>query len=103
FLHVNPAILPPPSQVARKWVEYLLPGQPYEAGTSRLSWIFSGELPHDAVATLMRVFVGFIVGAGIALPLGLWMGARDRVYPRCTWWQVSSHLPAGPSSQTAGR
>ncbi len=79
-LQVNPAILPPPSQVARKWVEYLLPLAPYEEGKSRLSWIFSGELPQDAVATLMRVFVGFLIGGGIALPLGLWMGARERAY-----------------------
>src|SRR5438067_7925674 len=62
--HVSPAILPPPSQVARKWWEYLV----------------TGELPRDAVATLLRVFVGFAIGAGLALPLGLWMGARDRVY-----------------------
>src|SRR5439155_306899 len=31
-------------------------------------------------ATLLRVAVGFAIGAGLALPLGLWMGARDRVY-----------------------
>jgi len=62
--HVSPAILPPPSQVARKWWEYLV----------------TGELPRDAVATLLRVFVGFAIGAGLALPLGLWMGARNRVY-----------------------
>src|SRR5207237_10195921 len=62
--HVSPAILPPPSQVARKWWEYLV----------------TGELPRDAVATLLRVFVGFAIGAGLALPLGLWMGARERIY-----------------------
>ena len=62
--HVSPAILPPPSQVARKWWDYLV----------------TGELPRDAVATLLRVAVGFAIGAGLALPLGLWMGARDRVY-----------------------
>src|SRR5437016_10235220 len=62
--HVSPAILPPPSQVARKWWDYLV----------------TGELPRDAVATLLRVFVGFAIGAGLALPLGLWMGARNRVY-----------------------
>src|SRR5438045_4240825 len=62
--HVSPAILPPPSQVARKWWDYLV----------------TGELPRDAVATLLRVVVGFVIGAGLALPLGLWMGARDRIY-----------------------
>ncbi len=61
---VSPAILPPPSQVARKWWEYLV----------------TGELPRDAVATLFRVAVGFVIGAGLALPLGLWMGARERIY-----------------------
>jgi len=35
--HVSPAILPPPSQVARKWWEYLV----------------TGELPRDAAATLL--------------------------------------------------
>src|SRR3989475_10324403 len=62
--HVSPAILPPPSKVARRW------------WTSRVT----GELQRDAVATLWRVFAGFAIGAGLALPLGLWMGARDRVY-----------------------
>jgi NitT/TauT family transport system permease protein len=64
FGHVNAAILPPPSQVARKWVESLT----------------SGELPADAGATLLRVLVGFTIGAGLALPLGLWMGAREKIY-----------------------
>ena len=64
FGHVSPAILPPPSQVARKWMEYLT----------------SGELPRDAVATVFRVAVGFAIGAALALPLGLWMGAASRAY-----------------------
>ena len=62
--HVSPAILPPPTRVAGKWWEYLV----------------TGELPRDAAATLLRVAVGFLIGGGLALPLGLWMGARDRVY-----------------------
>ena len=62
--HVSPAILPPPSQVARRWLDYCL----------------SGELPRDAFETLLRVAVGFAIGAGLALPLGLWMGATRRVY-----------------------
>lgn len=61
---VSPAILPAPSQVARKWVEYLL----------------SGELPRDAASSLYRVLVGFLIGAGLALPLGLLMGARKKAY-----------------------
>jgi len=62
--HVSPAILPPPTQVASKWIEYLT----------------SGELPSDAAATLLRVVTGFIIGTVLALPLGLWMGAREKVY-----------------------
>jgi NitT/TauT family transport system permease protein len=62
--HVSPAILPPPTQVARRWFDYAA----------------SGELPHDAAATLWRVVVGFAIGAGLALPLGLWMGAASRAY-----------------------
>ncbi|MFM9709868.1 ABC transporter permease, partial [Streptomyces galilaeus] len=42
--------------------------------------IFSGELPLDAVASLYRVFVGFAVGAGLALPIGLAMGASRKIY-----------------------
>ena len=64
FAHVSPAILPPPTQVALKWLEYLR----------------GGELAADALSTLFRVAVGFALGAGLALPLGLWMGAREKVY-----------------------
>ena len=55
------------------------PFDPAKAGY--LSWLFSGELPHDAMATLFRVIVGFGIGRGLALPLGLAMGASDRVLP----------------------
>jgi NitT/TauT family transport system permease protein len=79
--HINKGILPPPSQVARRWIEYLLPPQPYDpATTSRAAWLLSGELLHDACATLLRVLGGFLIGAGLALPIGLLMGARKRVY-----------------------
>ena len=78
--HVSAGILPPPSQVARKWIEYLLPPQPYDASMSRAAWLISGELLHDAYATLLRVLGGFVIGAGLALPIGLLMGARRRVY-----------------------
>ena len=64
LLHISAAILPPPTQVAVKWVDYLT----------------SGELPRDALATLFRIAVGFVIGAGLALPLGLWMGASGKVY-----------------------
>ena len=47
---------------------------------SWLSWALSGELPLDAFASFQRVVVGFLIGAGLALPLGLLMGANDKVY-----------------------
>jgi len=44
--------------VRGKWWEYLVPE----------------ELPRDAVGDLVRVGVGFAIGPGWPLPLGLWMG-----------------------------
>jgi NitT/TauT family transport system permease protein len=80
---INPLVLPSPWAVLKKWVEYLLPLQPYspESG-SWLAWAFSGELIGDAISSMYRVVVGFIVGAVLALPMGLWMGASKRAY---TW------------------
>lgn len=78
---VNPKILPAPTAVLAKWWEYLLPFETYDpTKSSYLAWIFSGELIHDAYASLYRVVVGFLIGAVLALPLGLMMGASDRVY-----------------------
>ena len=78
---VSALVLPAPSQVLERWVQYLLPLEPYDpARESRLAWIFSGELPHDLFASLYRVVGGFAIGAGLALPLGLFMGARPVVY-----------------------
>lgn len=77
---INPHILPSPLQVLRRWVAYACPTEPHAAGVNWLVWAFSGELPHDAVATTVRVAVGFCIGAGLALPLGLVMGSFARVY-----------------------
>ncbi len=82
---VNPNVLPSPLAVWHKWVEYLLPLQDYamfqeNGGGGRLAWMFSGELVHDTLGSLYRVVVGFAVGAGLALPLGLAMGASRVVY-----------------------
>ena len=74
---VNPQMLPSP--LAQKWLAYLLPSQPYADG-SWLGWAVSGELVGDAVSSLYRVIVGFLIGAGLALPLGLAMGANARIY-----------------------
>jgi len=77
----SPLVLPAPSQVLRRWLLYALPLEPFspEKG-SWLLWALSGELPHDAATSLMRVVGGFAIGAGLALPLGLFMGARPVVY-----------------------
>jgi len=81
FGWINPQILPSPLAVARKWCEYLAPTQAYTADQgSYLVWLVSGELPHDAFASLTRVIGGFLLGAGLALPLGLLMGAKPGVY-----------------------
>ena len=73
-------LLPAPTAVAIKWWAYLMPMQPQEAGQSYLAWMFSGELPHDAYSSLFRVVTGFLIGAGLALPFGLLMGASTRIY-----------------------
>jgi NitT/TauT family transport system permease protein len=78
---VSPIILPAPTQVLTRWVAYALPWRPRDpAAESWLSWALSGELVGDAATSLMRVGVGFAIGAGLALPLGLLMGAKPRVH-----------------------
>jgi NitT/TauT family transport system permease protein len=78
---VSPLLLPAPSRVLVRWVAYLSPLEPYDPSRgSLLPWLLSGELPHDALTSLMRVAGGFAIGAGLALPLGLVMGARPVVY-----------------------
>ncbi len=79
---VNPQILPSPLAVVQKWVAYLLPLQPHTEG-SWLAWAFSGELIVDSIGSMYRVLAGFGIGAGLALPLGLAMGASPRVYAWC--------------------
>jgi NitT/TauT family transport system permease protein len=73
-------LLPSPTAVAIKWWAYLLPLQPQEAGQSYLAWLVSGEMLHDAYSSLFRVIAGFLIGAALALPLGLLMGASTRIY-----------------------
>ena len=81
---INPQILPAPSQVFLRWVAYARPQLPYaEAHLGYAAWLFSGELPLDLFATSYRVVVGFCIGAGLALPLGLFMGTSDVVYKLC--------------------
>jgi NitT/TauT family transport system permease protein len=83
---VNPQVLPSPLAVAEKWIAYLLPLQPYDpAAGSWLHWAVSGELITDSLSSLYRVVVGFLIGGGLALPLGLAMGMSNRVYD---WFNV---------------
>ncbi|MBP9527060.1 MAG: ABC transporter permease [Laribacter sp.] len=78
---MSAVVLPAPSAVAAKWWDSLLPMQPYDpAQMGYLAWLFSGEMIHDAISSMYRVVVGFLVGAGLALPLGLVMGANPRLY-----------------------
>jgi NitT/TauT family transport system permease protein len=78
---INPMILPAPSRVLLRWIDYLKPLKPYDPGAgSWLAWTISGELPGDAVSSLYRVMAGFLLGTGLALPLGLAMGASNRAY-----------------------
>ena len=91
----GPLRLPPPTKVFKTLVAYAEPVKPFadwqetlsgdeqKAGgwkTSKLRWATSGDLWADALASLRRVLVGFGLGTLLALPLGLMMGASDRVY-----------------------
>jgi NitT/TauT family transport system permease protein len=65
--YVSPIILPSPSAILVRWLE----------------WLRSGELLVDAAGSLYRVGAGFLLGAVLALPLGLFMGASPRFYEFC--------------------
>ena len=72
-------MLPSSLAVVQKWFAYLLPLQPYVEG-SWIKWALSGELLVDSCASMFRVALGFAIGAGLALPLGLAMGASATAY-----------------------
>ncbi|HUK65996.1 MAG TPA: ABC transporter permease [Anaeromyxobacteraceae bacterium] len=74
---LSPAILPAPSQVLSRLWHYLAPQEPFDrAHEGWLAWLVSGELPQDALGSLFRVTLGFLIGGGMALPLGLLMGRK---------------------------
>jgi NitT/TauT family transport system permease protein len=71
--------VPSPLAVLQRWIAYLLPTSAYESG-NWLAWAVSGELLVDCATSLYRVVLGFAIGAVLALPLGLAMGASARMY-----------------------
>ncbi len=97
---VNPLKLPSPLAVAQRWVQYLSPVDAYipEAG-SWLAWAVSGELLRDAWGSMVRVLIGFLVGAGLALPIGILMGANQRIYDKM-YILVQVLRPIPPSAYT---
>ena len=78
---ISPFVLPAPTKVFLRWIAYAKPLEPYDpAKMNYLVWLVSGELPHDALASIMRVLGGFGIGAGLGLLLGLLMGASGFIY-----------------------
>jgi NitT/TauT family transport system permease protein len=78
---VSPYALPSPWAVVVKWWEYLVPMEAFDPEHGgRLAWLLSSELIGDARASLYRVVTGFLLGTALALPLGLIMGASERVH-----------------------
>lgn len=78
---VDRNLLPAPSAVLDRWIAYALPAKAFDPTQGGwLAWAFSGELPMDAASSLYRVVAGFVIGGGLALPLGLVMGASRAMY-----------------------
>lgn len=79
---INPLKLPSPGAILGRWWQYAYPSEPFsnELGISYWQWMFSGELVRDTVGSLYRVALGFVIGGGLALPIGLAMGGSQKVY-----------------------
>jgi NitT/TauT family transport system permease protein len=74
--YYEPAVLPSPAAVVKRWLAYMMPPDQFDpAKYGRIAWAFSGEMGLDALSSLHRIVTGFVIGAGLALPLGLVMGA----------------------------
>jgi NitT/TauT family transport system permease protein len=79
--YVDPRKLPSPLAVAIRWVQYASPQAAFDSAQAGwILWPFSSELVLDSINSLYRVITGFVVGTGLALPLGLAMGASERAY-----------------------
>ncbi len=73
--------LPSPIAVAIRAWGYVYPENPFDAAKDFApTWLFSGEFFRDAAGSLYRVIAGFLVGAILALPFGLVMGASEKAY-----------------------
>ena len=97
---VSPLKLPSPWAVAQRWVQYLSPVDAYVPGSgSWMVWVMSGELVHDAIGSMYRVLIGFLIGGGLALPLGILMGANQRIYDKM-YILVQVLRPIPPSAYT---
>jgi NitT/TauT family transport system permease protein len=92
---INPQVLPAPSAVFVRWYQYLIPAEKFDpAQMSYIKWMFSGELIGDLWASFYRVFLGFAIGAGLALPIGLLMGASNKIYDYCNpTFQILRPIP----------
>ena len=78
---IAPQILPPPTAVFAKFVESIWPQEKFDPTKMKYAqWLVSGELIHDSISSMARVLVGFLIGGGLGLILGLAMGASDRVF-----------------------
>lgn len=75
---IKPVILPSPLAILERLWTYLVPAQSLAESAGVSDWIWSSELLSDLVASMRRVILGFAVGAGLALPLGLLMGTDRR-------------------------
>lgn len=77
---IKPVILPPPTAILMRWYQYLSPTEALGSDPATWgAWLASSELLADTYASLHRVVIGFVIGAGLALPLGLLMGASRRI------------------------
>src|SRR5438034_44445 len=65
---VMPGIIPPPAQVAESWQGWIF-GKP---GLSLSP--YSGTWVANVVYSARRVFEGFVIAAGVGIPLGLFIG-----------------------------
>jgi taurine transport system permease protein len=64
------------------WPTYLFPPPSYVVENAE-SLLYKGILPYHIVTSLYRLCVGFILAAGIAIPVGIAMGLNKKVCEMC--------------------